>query len=1010
MNKINQPSQQPIVALAICGAAFTSGSLALAFQVVCTRIAMQHFGSETTTISAIIAMALIGLAAGAYTVGKRVDSIDRIGHWIGGLFIFCSLWSLGIAECGRWLANSLDAHLNPGVQQIGLAQFSFAAITMLPINFCLGGVLPALVKRHGGGRTGGSGFSVVYAFETIGAAAGSFASAFWLIQSFGLTWTLRLCALVALVVGFGLWLLPRVSIQSDEHNELEKHTDGIPDWLQVWFLLVVGAVSFATLGIEVVWQRFFVVWFGSDTQSYAIVVTTFLIGISIGAFVSSLLKRFNIQSIRFYVLVLILIAFTLLVTTGLLSVGSNIWWPGGAGQWLSVSPLVSRAVLAVALMLVPTTLIGIGLPLAARIWTGKSKKIGRKIGEVYSVALAGNVLGVLVCGYCLVPGFGLRVTAIFLSSICLIGGLALAWLNSWIASGQAQRNLFSFRLMMFLAIGGWLLSIRMIGSGDYQLGLDNESGQWVTDFYSERSQHTVAVVHRRDDPERRKMLIDGVAIGESRGGVEQKQLLLAHLPFLVQQEPRERKVLTIGLGSGILAAELLSNRNTKSVCCVELLPAVVEAAEHFNGLNGDLLRQNNFQLVQSDGIQFLRKSKRSFDVIVSDAKSRPGHAGNIAFFTRDYYQMCETRLSDSGVFVQWISLKTSGPALEMILKTFAGVFPYGHLAIVAPDSVFAVGTKMPLQLDHEFIDQYLADAFSETWKQYDFNSFADVASFYWLDQHVVDQLYSNVQANTLELPSLERFALDSMATSTSKSAAQLAVVQSLIDFDLANGVEQSYWNSEPVGRLVDDEANLKSDLIRGRSAATEIIAANRILLESNENWLDESAARYRRALSYLPELTRQKSVAKLYRQLAESANRDGSDNLEFSALLNIKELKSATAADEFRLGSILSQTGQKEKSLAYFYAAIKRSPEHPVYRTGFGYCLLELKKFGQASSQFKRVLAIDESQAAARVGLGIAQLMTRQTRQGQENITRALMENPDLKGLLKSFGVNIEKF
>ena len=1015
MKEIQHPSRRPIATLTTCVAALAIGSLALAIQIVCTRIAMQHFGSGTTTISSMIAMSLVGLAAGAYFVGKRADSTKRLGTWIGVLFVVCAVCSIGIAEFGRTLAEFLDDRLNPGIGQIGLAQILFAAITMLPINFSLGGILPSLVKKQNRNQFKQNGFSLIYACETIGAAVGSFATAFWLVQSCGLGWTLRFSALLAAIFGGGFLLLGRSNstLETEKEAQSKSSLDG---WSKGLFLAIVGLAGCATLGIEVVWQRFFVVWFGSDTQSYAIVVMTFMIGISFGAFGSGLVTRLSSSVVHTYSLILVAIAMTLLATTVLLSAGIDMWLMGWAGRWLLESPLLSRIVLAISLMLIPTNLIGIGLPVAANVWLGDSREVGRKVGEVYAVALMGNVFGVLFCGYLLVPNLGLRNSAILLSAICLACGLALSFVNSQGLADKTNKTpvngtikgRFRFRALLFVAVGGWLISAIVISGNDFQLGLKQTTNQWVTDFYSEGSQNTVAVVHDKDDPQRRKMVIDGVSIGESRGGVEQKQLLLAHLPFLVQPKLPDRKILTIGLGTGILAAELLANDETKSVSCVELLPTVVEAAKHFRDLNGDLLRQPNFKLVQADGIQYLRKSKQVFDAIVSDAKSRPGHSGNIAFFSRDYYQLCNSSLSNSGVFVQWISLKTSGPALQTILKSFSGVFPYGHLAIVAPDSVFAIGTKTPMRLDRSYVDQYLAETFFKSWRQYGFNGFDDMLSFYWLDQGVIEKVLADVDANTFELPLLEKFALDSISVSTLKSSDQLAVVEELVEFDLANRVGKSVWNSSSVESLSD--ANSAEDLSAGRKASMEIIYASRQLLDADENWLDLAAAGYRRAMALLPGLTRQQAVATIYRQLADKANQSENVNLEFSSLLNIKELNCSMAEDEFRLGTILSQQGREEESLEYFYAAVKRSPDHPIYRTGFGFCLLELKKYGQASSQFRRVLANDETQSGARAGLGIAQLSLGQTKPGHDNIDRALSEDSKLKSRLIEMGINLDAF
>src|SRR5205807_6722117 len=90
-------------------------------------------------------------------------------------------------------------------------------------------------------------------------------------------------------------------------------------------------------------------------------------------------------------------------------------------------------------------------------------------------------------------------------------------------------------------------------------------------FYQEGLVSTVEVIQRAADARQRVMLVDGVRIGQSSAGIDHKQQLLAHLPFLLRPGKPPRTVLSIGLGTGILMGEV-ARHGIESGVCIELSP------------------------------------------------------------------------------------------------------------------------------------------------------------------------------------------------------------------------------------------------------------------------------------------------------------------------------------------------------------------------------------------------------------------------------------------------------
>lgn len=95
----------------------------------------------------------------------------------------------------------------------------------------------------------------------------------------------------------------------------------------------------------------------------------------------------------------------------------------------------------------------------------------------------------------------------------------------------------------------------------------------------------MSVFQRASDGRQLVMAVDGITIGQSHAGVDRKQQFLAHVPFLLEPGPL-RKVLSIGLGTGILIGEVAKHPGVERIECVELSPPVIEGARLFAEQNG----------------------------------------------------------------------------------------------------------------------------------------------------------------------------------------------------------------------------------------------------------------------------------------------------------------------------------------------------------------------------------------------------------------------------------------
>ena len=194
----------------VLAAFLLSGAIALALEVLWTRSLLLVFGSTVYSFSIMLAVFLLGLALGSTTLGAFVERIPRpaltLGIVEGGIAL------LTLASVGRINAlpsaflNGLIAHGFTWHVYLGMKAL-IAAGVLLPVALLFGATFPlvARIEVFQGRRIGGQ-VGLMYAFNTVGAIAGSLLAGFVLLPALGLQRSLTAVALTALALGLVLLL------------------------------------------------------------------------------------------------------------------------------------------------------------------------------------------------------------------------------------------------------------------------------------------------------------------------------------------------------------------------------------------------------------------------------------------------------------------------------------------------------------------------------------------------------------------------------------------------------------------------------------------------------------------------------------------------------------------------------------------------------------------------------------------------------------------------------------
>jgi spermidine synthase len=148
--------------------------------------------------------------------------------------------------------------------------------------------------------------------------------------------------------------------------------------------------------------------------------------------------------------------------------------------------------------------------------------------------------------------------------------------------------------------------------------------------------------------------------------------MMTHVPIFAHGKAKE--VLVVGGGDCGIAEEVLKHKSVARLTQVEIDASVVEfSKEHFPEFTKPVLADKRFDLLIDDGMDFVARTGRRFDVIIVDSTDPQG-PGKV-LFTRKFYAACKRCLTAGGVLVTQNGVPFLQPAeLVSSVGHFRGLF------------------------------------------------------------------------------------------------------------------------------------------------------------------------------------------------------------------------------------------------------------------------------------------------------------------------------------------------
>jgi spermidine synthase len=155
--------------------------------------------------------------------------------------------------------------------------------------------------------------------------------------------------------------------------------------------------------------------------------------------------------------------------------------------------------------------------------------------------------------------------------------------------------------------------------------------------------------------------------------------MLVHPALIVHPEPKD--VLIVGGGDGGTLREVLKH-DVRGATMVEIDERVCEVCKRFFPELAQSFQDSRAEIWYEDGIQYVKETDRTFDVVLVDSTDPVGHAAKL--FSSEFYGDVKRCLRPNGVLVA----QTESPVyhLEFIGKLYrrlAGFFKEVHIYLAA---------------------------------------------------------------------------------------------------------------------------------------------------------------------------------------------------------------------------------------------------------------------------------------------------------------------------------------
>jgi spermidine synthase len=720
-----------------------SGCAALIYQVVWFQLLSFAIGASALSLGVLLPTYLGGLCIGSLLLPRYVSRNAHPLRVLGALEL--AIGGLGLATLYAIpaLGGIYSAWVGTGATNLAL-RLILAALALLPSTILMGATLPAVASWVETDANGAARLGRLYAANIAGAVAGCALAGFYLLRVHDTHVATFAAVALDIAVGLASFALAAATTRSRATTvatsssvaqtsmasiatRAEPRTNAIAQLSSAWPILVASALSGLTaLSAEILWTRNLSLLFGATVYAFAVMLAVFLTGLGAGSAAGAALGR-RIDARR--ALGWCQLALCAAIAWGAFAIARALpYWPLDVTLPATADLSLELDLLRAALAILPAALLwGASFPLAlaasASARAAGERDSRREVGALYAANTAGAIVGALATSFVLVPALGSAHTQALLILVASGAAILLVVTDrrrvsaAQTATPGERSARFDARLLRRCAVSlaatlalAWSVPPLPPAFVAYGRFLPSRGQDANVVYVGEGVAASIAVTREPS----------GIVTYHNAGKTQAStypqdmrlQRMLGHLATLIPERPRS--VLVIGLGAGITAGAASVDPAVERVVVAEIEPLVANVAQtYFAEPNHGVVTNPKVEIRIDDGRHVLATARDKFDAITSDPLD-PWVKGAAALYTREFWELCKSRLNDDGVVTAFVQLyETTGDAVKSEVATFFSAFPHGALFVNTVNGrgydAVLVGRAHDAPIDVDLVEQRLAE-------------------------------------------------------------------------------------------------------------------------------------------------------------------------------------------------------------------------------------------------------------------------------------------------------------
>ncbi len=953
---------------------FGSGVGGLIYEVVWLRMLARIMGVTIYATSTVVAAFMAGLALGSFLLGRFIDqredplrvyAILEVLIGVSALLVPL-IFSLSLPLYRYLYATSGENQLLITVLRTFICFFALVLPTTL-----MGGTLPTLtswlVKR---GNLFGKSFGLLYGINTLGAVFGASISGFVTLEFFGELRTILLGVFLNFLVAGLAYTIYQKEVKTPEGPALDQALPGAAlrqispysDKIRQVVLLAFMLSGFTSLAYEVIWTRQLILFLQTSFYAFSGMLAVFLTGIALGSiFMRNRADRLVRPLVIFGILELVI---------GFLSLSNLYLFPVFDG--FSIHTVVDRiwvSLAATVIIVFPLTfLFGMIFPTASVCYARDISKTGAAVGGLYSANTIGSIFGALLAGFWLIPFWGSTHAVVLLALLNAGLGLLLLWLDS--------RGTLRTKICCLTVIPLLLLLIFQVKAKDPFLSTLVERIQKIKQDNCEEKDCPFGIFYNKEGIEGtvtaftinnyKYLWING--IGMTFLCTETK--LMAHLPiFYAPQPPKEMLIICFGMGTVLKSATVYPDLN---ITTVELVPEEYKIFGFYHKDAEEILKRKNVHPVVNDGRNYILLSPRRYDIITVDPAPPTYSAGTVNLYTREFFQICKSRLSPHGVMCLWFPGGRESE-VKSLIKTFYSVFP-NMKVYVGPHGLgfYFIGTMK--EISESEVRQNMEKAFGNPAIINDLSEYDDSCIS-------ETQLHQMFLWDSNEIKSI---AADGVLITDDYPYTEFFLWRYLLKRD-------PYYQPLPLPMQENNWPERAGDAEAHDNLGLTLAAQGK---------LDQAIAQYAEALRLKPDL------AGAHNNLGLALAAQGKLDEAIAQYTEALRLNPAYAGTQNNLGLALAAQGKLDQAVAHYTEALRLNPDLAKAQNNLGLALAAQGKLDQAVAHYAQALRLEPDYAEAHNCLGLALTAQGKLDQARAHFAEALRLKPDYAEAHNNLGLS----